>query len=108
MGEALFQDVGHELIRGLPVAERAAVGIAPPGAEVHFVDGQGVVQPVPGPPPVPPGVVLPGERGGLAKPRRGGGPDFMLAGEGIGLEAERARVSVADLVLVERRRAGPV
>ena len=99
VGEAHVLRVGDERVGELvPAQEAVAVDMAPPRAEVHFVDAHRRIERV--------GALALRRRGGDGRQRaddaRGGRAQLGLQRERVGLERQQLAVARADLVLVGR------
>ncbi len=104
MGEAHLLGVGDQDVGEFAVAHEAAVGAAPPGAQVDLVHAHGRVEAVALPPGGHPLPVAPFPRPGVVDHRGGARGVLAGEGEGIGLEGEDLAGRAHDLELVEVAR----
>ncbi len=104
MAEPQFGNVIHQLVRQFPVVHELAFRSAPPRAEMDFVDGHRLVQPVGAFAPIQPIPVTPGVSIGFGNEGGGAGTYFEMLAVGVGFQQDCAAVAVADFEFVQIAR----
>jgi len=101
MGVAHFTYIGHQMFGQLSVAVDAAIGVATPGANVHFVDIVGCMLPVQRFAPFQPSRVVPCMARQRCNARRGAGAQLEGLRIGVGFDEYIAGVAVANFKFVQ-------
>src|SRR6187200_3058735 len=101
MGETHVLDIGHERRGERIIIEKAVVGAAPPGTEMHLVDRDRRRDVVGARCTRPPGLVVPGRVRQPMNARSRRGWLLLLEAERIGLERQKLAMRPEELVFVE-------